>query len=76
LSTVVTTESRARRHDGPSNIGRALLRTGSANFSTSGENAKDNDLIVIHGAGPRSSKRTRIGEAAQPMIDRSAVDFR
>ena len=24
-----------------------VLRTGSANFSTSGENAQDNDLIVI-----------------------------
>jgi phosphatidylserine/phosphatidylglycerophosphate/cardiolipin synthase-like enzyme len=28
-------------------IDGALLRTGSANFSTSGENAQDNDLIVI-----------------------------
>ncbi len=28
-------------------IDGTLLRTGSANFSTSGENAQDNDLIVI-----------------------------
>ena len=28
-------------------IDGALLRTGSANFSASGENAQDNDLIVI-----------------------------
>ena len=31
-------------------IDGAVLRTGSANFSTSGENAQDNDLIVIRDA--------------------------
>ncbi len=32
-------------------IDGTLLRTGSANFSTSGENAQDNDLIVIRDPG-------------------------
>jgi phosphatidylserine/phosphatidylglycerophosphate/cardiolipin synthase-like enzyme len=34
------------------------LRTGSANFSTSGENAQDNDLIV-----PRPGRRREIRRA-------------
>ena len=40
-------------------IDGTLLRTGSANFSTSGENAQDNDLIIIRELRPlRSSRRT------------------
>ena len=36
-------------------IDGAVLRTGSANFSTSGENAQDNDLIVIRDADAAAS---------------------
>jgi phosphatidylserine/phosphatidylglycerophosphate/cardiolipin synthase-like enzyme len=46
------------------------LRTGSANFSTSGENAQDNDLIVIRdpGAAARFDVHfERMWNAAQPM---------
>ena len=46
------------------------LRTGSANFSTSGENAQDNDLIVIREPGAATKFDVhfeRMWHAAQPM---------
>jgi phosphatidylserine/phosphatidylglycerophosphate/cardiolipin synthase-like enzyme len=54
-------------------IDSATLRTGSANFSTSGENAQDNDLIVIRDGGGSAdafeAHFTRIWSTAQPMIE-------
>ena len=53
-------------------IDGAFLRTGSANFSTSGENAQDNDLIVIRGAGAAAkfdAHFERMWDAAQPLIE-------
>ena len=49
-----------------------MLRTGAANFSTSGENAQDNDLIVIRDAGAAAKFEAhfeRMWDAAQPMIE-------
>jgi phosphatidylserine/phosphatidylglycerophosphate/cardiolipin synthase-like enzyme len=49
-----------------------LLRTGSANFSTSGENAQDNDLIVIHKADAAAKFELHFEQMwheAQPMIE-------
>ncbi len=53
-------------------IDRTLLRTGSANFSTSGENAQDNDLTVIRDAGAAAKFEAhfqRMWNSAQPMIE-------
>jgi phosphatidylserine/phosphatidylglycerophosphate/cardiolipin synthase-like enzyme len=53
-------------------IDGATLRTGSANFSSSGENAQDNDLIVIRGgdsAGAFEAHFERMWRVAQPMIE-------
>jgi phosphatidylserine/phosphatidylglycerophosphate/cardiolipin synthase-like enzyme len=53
-------------------IDGALLRTGSANFSTSGENAQDNDLVVIRepsAAAKFEAHFERMWDAAQPMIE-------
>ena len=52
-------------------IDGTFWRTGSANFSTSGENAQDNDLSRIRDPAPRrNSKRTSSAcGRAQPMIE-------
>ena len=54
-------------------IDGATLRTGSANFSASGENAQDNDLIVIRDGGGSAdafeAHFERMWEAAAPMIE-------
>lgn len=49
-----------------------LVRTGSANFSASGERQQDNDLMVIHDAGAAAkfdAHFEQMWDAAQPMIE-------
>ena len=49
-----------------------LLRTGSANFSSSGERQQDNDLILIRNAKAAAqfdAHFERMWDAAQPMIE-------
>jgi phosphatidylserine/phosphatidylglycerophosphate/cardiolipin synthase-like enzyme len=53
-------------------IDDALVRTGSANFSSSGENQQDNDLVVIR--DPDITARfeahfNRMWSAGQPMVE-------
>jgi phosphatidylserine/phosphatidylglycerophosphate/cardiolipin synthase-like enzyme len=53
-------------------IDGAVLRTGSANFWASGENAQDNDLIVIRdaaAAGRFEAHFTAMWSAAEPMVE-------
>ena len=53
-------------------IDGTLLRTGSANFSSSGENAQDNDLVVIRdpaAAAKFEAHFERMWDNAQPMIE-------
>lgn len=51
-------------------IDGALLRTGSANFSASGESAQDNDLVVIRDASAAAKFEVhfeRMWDSAEPM---------
>jgi phosphatidylserine/phosphatidylglycerophosphate/cardiolipin synthase-like enzyme len=53
-------------------IDDALVRTGSANFSSSGENQQDNDLVVIR--DPDITARfeahfNRMWSAGKPMVE-------
>jgi phosphatidylserine/phosphatidylglycerophosphate/cardiolipin synthase-like enzyme len=49
-----------------------VLRAGSANFSVSGENAQDNDLIIFRDASAAAkfdAHFEKMWDAAQPMIE-------
>jgi phosphatidylserine/phosphatidylglycerophosphate/cardiolipin synthase-like enzyme len=51
-------------------IDNAVLRTGSANFGTSDENAQDNDLLRNSVAAAKfESHFERMWDAAEPMIE-------
>ncbi len=53
-------------------IDAQVLRTGSANFSTSGEHHLDNDLVILHDGGVAArfdAHFERMWDAAQPMIE-------
>jgi phosphatidylserine/phosphatidylglycerophosphate/cardiolipin synthase-like enzyme len=53
-------------------IDGSILRTGSANFSASGERQQDNDLVVIRDAGAAAkfdAHFERMWNAARPMIE-------
>ena len=53
-------------------IDRSILRTGSANFSASGETQQDNDLVVIRDAGAAAKFEVHfqsMWNVAQPMVE-------
>jgi hypothetical protein len=60
-------------------IDGAALRTGSGNFSRSGEDAQDNDLIVIRDGGGSAdafeAHFKRMWLVAQPMIEFTPGDI-
>ena len=53
-------------------VDNAVLRTGSANFTASGERRQDNDLVVIRDAAAVAKFAAhfeRMWSAGQPMIE-------
>ena len=53
-------------HLKPQAVDGIILHTESENFSTSGENAQDNDLIVIRDAGPRRNSTLTLSGCETP----------